>query len=939
MINMKQFLKLSMLLLLFLIPSVSAASIDSVILNATSLNNLTNDNLTAYPQNPSLANVSVLYEWFKNGLSGFIILGNATDNNILFSSFTSEGETWFVNATPKNLTNNYDISNASFNDIFSVSGQDILPVGMALNNDGSKLYVIGAFGDAIYEYTLSTAFDVSTGTFNDLFNVSAQETDPSGMAFNNDGTKVYVIGLVGQDINEYNLSTPFDVSTGVFNDLFDVSAQETVLRAMAFNNDGTKLYVIGTTGDDVNEYNLSTPFDVSTGVFNDLFDVSAQDTSPRGMAFNNDGTKLYVIGADSDNVNEYNLSTAFDVSTGAFNDLFSIGTQETAPQGMAFNNDGTKLYVIGSTGDDINEYDIGSVQTGTTVQSNNLTILALSIDSVILNATSANNFSSDNLTANPQNTTPANAGILYEWFKDGLSGFTILGNATSNNILFSSFTSVGETWFVNATPKVLTNNYDVSLGTVNDLFDVSGQESAPTGMAFNNDGTKIYVIGEAGQDINEYNLSTAFDVSTGVFNDLFDVSSQDTSPLGMAFNNDGSKLYVIGATGQDINEYNLPTAFDVSTGVFNDLFDVSGQETIPVGMAFNNDGTKLYVVGETGQDINEYNLPTAFDVSTGTFVDTFSVSGQETTPTGMAFNNDGSKLYVVGNTGQDINEYNLSTAFDVSTGVFNDLFSVSGQEATPQGMAFNNDGSKLYVIGTTGDDINEYDIGSVVNGVTVQSNNLTILDVTETSSTETSTSSGNRRSCSYDSDYDWECSEWNICINGEQTRTCKETNNCKGTFGRPEITRTCEPTQLLDISFSLDDSIVSNSDELSVVVTFESFGTVPTPVDLIFIVLDEFETEVYREKSKITVTTEEVLRKSFGGLNLPQGKYILVLQTLYNTNVSDEFRQEFEIGKERRGITGRVVDFIGGEGKWWIVGVIVFVGLVWWLVVRKRNKN
>ena len=43
-------------------------------------------------------------------------------------------------------------------------------------------------------------------------------------------------------------------------------------------------------------------------------------------------------------------------------------------------------------------------------------------------------------------------------------------------------------------------------------------------------------------------------------------------------------------------------------------------------------------------------------------------------------------------------------------------------------MAFNNDGTKLYVIGTDGDDVNEYDVGSVVAGVTVQSNNLIILD-------------------------------------------------------------------------------------------------------------------------------------------------------------------------------------------------------------------
>ena len=36
---------------------------------------------------------------------------------------------------------------------------------------------------------------------------------------------------------------------------------------------------------------------------------------PTGVSFNNDGTKMFVIGFDNDYINEYNLSTAFDVST------------------------------------------------------------------------------------------------------------------------------------------------------------------------------------------------------------------------------------------------------------------------------------------------------------------------------------------------------------------------------------------------------------------------------------------------------------------------------------------------------------------------------------------------------------------------------------------------------------------------------------------------
>jgi hypothetical protein len=52
-------------------------------------------------------------------------------------------------------------------------------------------------------------------------------------------------------------------------------------RDLAFNNDGTKMFIVGDTGDDVNEYTLSTGFDVSTASYSQNFSISAQETSPQ----------------------------------------------------------------------------------------------------------------------------------------------------------------------------------------------------------------------------------------------------------------------------------------------------------------------------------------------------------------------------------------------------------------------------------------------------------------------------------------------------------------------------------------------------------------------------------------------------------------------------------------------------------------------------------
>ena len=97
-----------------------------------------------------------------------------------------------------------------------------------------------------------------------------------------------------------------------------------------------------------------------------------------------------------------------------------------------------------------------------------------------------------------------------------------------------------------------------------------------------------------------------------------------------------------------------------------------------------------------------------------TFVDSFSVASQETNPEGLAFSSDGTKMFVVGDDGDDVNEYTLSTPFDVSTGVFVDSFSVAAQDTFPSGLAFSSDGAKMFVVGIAGDDINEYSITSIL---------------------------------------------------------------------------------------------------------------------------------------------------------------------------------------------------------------------------------
>ncbi|GAH24777.1 unnamed protein product, partial [marine sediment metagenome] len=190
-------------------------------------------------------------------------------------------------------------------------------------------------------------WDIGTCVYSQLFSVAAQETNPHGIFFKPDGTKVYLVGTDGNDINEYDLSTAWDISTCVYSQLFSVAAQEITPTGLFFSPGGTKVYIIGIDENNINEYNLSTPWDISTCVYLQNFSVAAQETYPNDLFFKPDGTKVYVVGSTGDDINEYNLSTPWDISTCVYSQNFSVAAQEMTPTDLFFKPDGTKVYVVG----------------------------------------------------------------------------------------------------------------------------------------------------------------------------------------------------------------------------------------------------------------------------------------------------------------------------------------------------------------------------------------------------------------------------------------------------------------------------------------------------------------------------------------------------------------------------------------------------------------
>jgi len=503
------------------------------------------------------------------------LIGSAANTGLTFKPDGTKMYVTGINSdavSQFNLSTAYQPSTASFVTNFSVAGQTNQPRDVQFKPDGTKMYVLETGSDSIYQYSLSTAWDVSTASYDSVsYSVNAQEGAPVGLEWKPDGTKFYIIGTSGDDVNEYDLSVAWDLSTVTFVQNFSVFAQTgTNPSSVRFKTDGTKMFVASNTNDEVYEYSLSTAWNISTASYTsvsygvvDSFGLA----SLQNITFNDTGTGMFWLATLSTNsrICGAELSVAWDLSTV---NLYSryIAAEETAPRSVTFKSDGTEMYVLGTTGDDVNQY---AVSTAWSVQSASYTQVFL--------------------VSGQTGTTPVKVQ-----FKDDGTKMYVLSNTNDAIYQYS-----------------LSTAWDISTATYDSVsFSVTSQEASPEGMFIGDSGTKLYVVGTTNDTVYQYTLSSAWDLSTASYaSKSFSVTSRENTPNAVFIGNNGTAMYIIGTQNDRVDQYTLSTAWDVSTASYaSKTFSISSYEATPRAVWFKGDGTRFYVTGDSNDIVWEFTI-------------------------------------------------------------------------------------------------------------------------------------------------------------------------------------------------------------------------------------------------------------------------------------------------------------------------------------------
>ena len=213
---------------------------------------------------------------------------------------------------------------------------------------------IGADGSYIYtaDQTAADAIDASD-TKTDVFDYEATDGTLTATAtltitvtgVNDAPVAQNDTGTINEDgtltvINSSNNTTvtPASLDTG------SPYATTNTTRSVAFNHDGTKMFVLEhSNSPDISVHTLTTAFDINTASQSSTTDISSYAGNPRGIRFNDDGSKLYISNGSGSNkkIHEFALSTAYDISSLPTPTSTVISGQDGNPRGFTFNTDGT----------------------------------------------------------------------------------------------------------------------------------------------------------------------------------------------------------------------------------------------------------------------------------------------------------------------------------------------------------------------------------------------------------------------------------------------------------------------------------------------------------------------------------------------------------------------------------------------------------------------
>lgn len=155
----------------------------------------------------------------------------------------------------------------------------------------------------VWEFDLADPGDLSSAAYSGYLDVAGEVERGHGIYFNPDGTRLYIDDRGGATVHQYDLAAPWSISETVSHISLDISARHDAVRAVVFDPDGSRMFLLDTERRELQAYGLSVAWDLSSAVYRNEYSLYL--SNPRGFCWSRDGKRAYVMNTDNGRVFEY----------------------------------------------------------------------------------------------------------------------------------------------------------------------------------------------------------------------------------------------------------------------------------------------------------------------------------------------------------------------------------------------------------------------------------------------------------------------------------------------------------------------------------------------------------------------------------------------------------------------------------------------------------
>ena len=478
---------------------------------------------------------------------------------------------------------------------YDASANVVTAAGMAFGQNGRKMYIVGNSWDRIFQYNLSEPYDPTSAQFSGVaFEDANVDWLTYSLTFAPGGDRMFLIDSQ-KKIFEYSLSTPYELSTATYADrqlTIDIPEVVGNYTDLAFGDGGHQLFVLSRTT--IYQYELATPYDITTATFNFVeMQIPFALTQAYSFVFNDEGTRLYISEQISDAIIQVPLSTPFDLSSAQTHQALSFPVDELdrAPRGLDINATNDQLTLVGAVNNQVLTFELEKLSFEESPSDNGVVHGQARI---LLNG-----------------DTFTNAGGQLEYGTDytilnlpsGLSPFLAVSHdAKAASLIFGG----------SATEHTAANNVDDLIFTfTNSAFEK--EDAANIGRAVSgSSGFSIDFIGNAGS-APVFTSPATVTVEEGHSTEVIDVNAND----GQGGADDEGVSYSLGSEPDNplftINANTGSLAF-ISPPDYENPQDANGDNVYELTVsAINAEGTAIQNLVVTVSKANEMDQTIAFD--------------------------------------------------------------------------------------------------------------------------------------------------------------------------------------------------------------------------------------------------------------------------------------------------------------------------------------